>query len=74
MFAKTHLSDLVVFHNNVRSLNKNFNSIGDIFQNCNVFPDVLAITETKLDWKVYAPIFLVIILSKVLSQTQKQGV
>ena len=48
-------SDLVVFHNNVCSLNKNFKSIGDIFQNCDTFPDILAITETKLDGKVGAP-------------------
>ncbi|HBI40006.1 MAG TPA: hypothetical protein DDY16_03540, partial [Tenacibaculum sp.] len=30
-------------------------SIGDIFQNCDKFPDVLAITETKLNGNVYAP-------------------
>ena len=54
-FAKNHPTYLVIFHNNVRSLNKNFKSIGDIFQNCDKFPDVLAITETKLNGNVYAP-------------------
>ena len=41
-------SELVLFHNNVRSLNKNIGSIGEIFQNCKKRPDILAISETKL--------------------------
>ena len=42
-------SELLVFHNNVRSLNKNFDSILDTFSHCDILPDVLAVTETKLD-------------------------
>ena len=41
-------SELSVFQGNVRSLNANFDAIGDIFQNCQRLPDVLAITESKL--------------------------
>ena len=54
-FEKNNVSDLTVFHNNVRSLNKNFKSVGDIFLNCDNFPDILAITETKLNGELYAP-------------------
>ena len=41
-------SELVIFHNNVRSLNKNIGSVRDIFGNCTKWPDILAISETKL--------------------------
>ena len=41
-------SELSIFHGNVRSLNANYDSISDIFQNCQRLPDILAITETKL--------------------------
>ena len=41
-------SELSIFQGNVRSLNANFDSISDIFQNCQKLPDVLAITESKL--------------------------
>ena len=42
-------SELVIFHNNVRSLNGNFETISDIFQNCNKkLPDILAVSETRL--------------------------
>ena len=44
-------SELSVFQGNVRSLNANFDAIGDIFQNCQRLPDVLAITESKLSKK-----------------------
>ena len=48
----SHLSsqsaELSIFQGNVRSLNANFDSISEIFENCSKFPDVLAITETKL--------------------------
>ena len=40
-------SNLNVFHNNVRTLN-NFDNVSDIFHNCTVLPDVLALTETRL--------------------------
>ena len=42
------ISDLTIFQGNVRSLNANFDSITEIFDNCQKLPDVLAITETKL--------------------------
>ena len=41
-------SDLTIFQGNVRSLNANFDSITEIFDNCQKLPNVLAITETKL--------------------------
>ena len=42
-------SDFTVFHNNIRSLNKNFEGITDIFQHCKELPNVLAFSETKLN-------------------------
>ena len=47
--------DFSIFHNNVRSLNKNFSSVMDIFNHCNELPHVLAITETKLNDNCTAP-------------------
>ena len=48
-----HMSDgnscITVFHNNLRSMKKNMNSITDIFQNCSSMPDVVAFSETKLN-------------------------
>ena len=46
---------LVIFQNNVRSLNKNFCSIGDIFQNCTKLPDILAVSETWLNDDSFIP-------------------
>ena len=48
-------SELVIFHNNVRSLNKNFCSIGDIFQDCDKLPDILAVSETWLNKDSFIP-------------------
>ena len=49
-FFSNTASELTVFHNNIRSLTKNFDSVkNEIFHNCSEFPDVLAFTETKLN-------------------------
>ena len=42
-------SDLTIFHNNIRSINKNLGSAEEIFLNCQKMPDILAFTETKLN-------------------------
>ena len=42
------LSDLTVFHGNVRSLRKNLDKLCDIFQNGTKLPDIIGVTETKL--------------------------
>jgi len=42
------LFDLSIFHNNIRSLSKNFDSLCDIFHNCSSLPDILALSETRL--------------------------
>ena len=41
-------SNLVLFHNNINSLKKNFNKVEDVFQNSNKLPDIMAFTDTKL--------------------------
>ena len=44
-----HSNDLVVYHNNIRSLNKNFCKLQDeLFHNCSNYPDILAFTETRI--------------------------
>ena len=40
---------LSVFHANVRSLNKNKDNLTDLFANCQTFPDIIAISETKIN-------------------------
>ena len=40
-------NDLVIFHNNIRSLNKNFHKVEEVFQNCTNFPDIMAFTDTR---------------------------
>ena len=42
-------SDLTIFHNNIRSINKNLDSAEEIFLNCTKMPDVITFTETKLN-------------------------
>ncbi len=46
---RSNISDLSIFHNNVRSLNANFLLIHEIFQKCSKLPDIFAFTETKLN-------------------------
>ena len=41
-------SSLSIFHNNIRSLNKNFDKLEEVFQNCSTLPSILALSETKL--------------------------
>jgi len=42
-------SSFSIFHNNIRSLNKNFHKIKEIFQGCSSLPPILALSETKLN-------------------------
>ena len=42
-------SDLVVYHANVVSLRKNINRMEDLFSECKTLPDVLGISETRID-------------------------
>ena len=43
-------SEITVFHNNIRSSVKNFDKISEeTFKNCKYLPDILTITETKLN-------------------------
>ena len=48
-YLKSNDSELVIFSNNIRSLNKNFHKVEEIFINCNKWPDFLAFTETHLN-------------------------
>lgn len=41
-------SEFVAFHNNVRSMNKNFHKVDDVFQNCWQKPDILAFSDTQI--------------------------
>ena len=63
-----------IFHSNARSLNKNFGKIRDIFVKCNKLPDVLAISETKLNVKSHIPEFKGYDFERFVSPTQAGGV
>ena len=41
-------SEFVAFHNNVRSMNANFDKVHDIFKNCSRKPDILAFSDTQI--------------------------
>ena len=41
-------NDLTIFQNNIRSLNKNFHLVEEIFYECNKRPDILSFSETRL--------------------------
>ena len=43
------LADFGVFHNNIRSINKNLHKIDEVFQNCPRLPPVLAFSETNIN-------------------------
>ena len=45
----TSLSDLTIYHSNVRSLRKNLDKLFETFQNGTKLPDVIGVTETSLD-------------------------
>ena len=47
------LSDLAVFHANVISLRKNITRVEDLFSNCERMPDVIGISETRIDGDSY---------------------
>ena len=49
-FLDTNIEDLLIYHNNIRSLKKNFMKIQDeIFSNCSLLPNIMAFTETKIN-------------------------
>ena len=41
-------SSFTIYQNNIRSLNKNFHAVEEIFQNCTDMPDIFAFSETQL--------------------------
>lgn len=41
-------NSLSLFHCNVASLKKNVNCIEELFRDCNILPNIIAVTETKL--------------------------
>ena len=68
-------SDLTVFHNNIRSSVKNFDKIaGETFKNCKTLPDILAISETKLNDDKIIPELEGYSFENVNSSTEAGGV
>ena len=67
-------SDFTVFHNNIRSLNKNFESISDIFRHSKELPNVLAFSETRLNQSNSAPNLEGYSFESVNSSTSAGGV
>ena len=56
-YFSNNASEFSLFHNNVRSLTLNHNKIEEIFQDCDKLPDILAITETRLNEDSVIPVF-----------------
>ena len=56
-FLKSNDTELTIFQNNIRSLNKNFDSVKEeIFKNCTKLPDILSFSETKLNENSLVPL------------------
>ena len=54
--ARHKASEFTVFHNNIRSICKNFSEIEtDLFLNCTQYPDILAFSDTRLIEGAKAP-------------------
>ena len=41
--------EFVIYHNNIRSINKNLDKVKDVFLNCSEYPDILAFSDTQID-------------------------
>ena len=55
--ARYKKSEFTVFHNNIRSINANFEEVEtDLFNNCMNFPDVMAFSDTQLEDDLSAPV------------------
>ena len=54
-FLNETVPSLSIFHNNIRSANKNLTDVEEIFRNCNKLPDIIALSETKLNDKSVQP-------------------
>ena len=50
-------AEFSIFHNNVRSANKNIPDVMEIFRKCDGLPSIIAITETKLNSSKSLPEF-----------------
>ena len=48
-FLANENSEFVVYHNNIRSINKNLDKVKDVFLNCSEYPDILAFSDTQID-------------------------
>ena len=48
-FLANETSEFVIYHNNIRSINKNLNKVKDVFLNCSEYPDILAFSDTQID-------------------------
>ena len=55
-FFKDEDANLTIFQNNIRSQNKNFHKVREIFNECKCWPDILAFTETKLNENSCIPV------------------
>ena len=54
-FKEDSSQQLSIFQNNIRSLNKNFHLVEELFVNCGELPDILAFSETKLNENTTTP-------------------
>ena len=42
------VQNFTLFHGNIASVNKNLYQVGELFQNCDIYPNIIGVTETKL--------------------------
>ena len=47
-FLSKENSEFVIYHNNIRSINKNIKKVNDVFLNCTKYPDILAFSDTQI--------------------------
>ena len=56
-YASHKASELTIFHNNICSINANFEEIEtNLFANCSKYPDVMAFSDTQLIKDESAPV------------------
>lgn len=67
-------SKLTIFQNNIRSLNKNFHLVEELFARSKHIPDILAFCETKLHENSLIPPFDGYAFERVDSPTNSGGV
>ena len=74
VLSKEQEKNLSLFHSNIRSVNKNFDSYLGVFRKCDKLSDIMALSETKLSDTSVQPELPGYKFESVNSPTQADGV